>query len=178
MLLADREFIGTAWFRALRQHGVPHAIRVRNNQLVVLADGRRIKVSVLAGTLRNQRPRSWNGVALDGVPCTLSLKRLPDKDLLAVVGFGLRGRDDPLETCRHRWAIELCFACLKTKGFNIEDTHLRHPDRLEKMFALASIAAALGASESQREKQDPCIRKNATRKKTTATPLAPLSCVS
>lgn len=180
VLLADREFIGTAWFKALQRHGIPYAIRVRNNQFVVLADDRRIRISVLAKTLRNQKPCSWNGVALDGVPCTLSLKRLPDKDLLAVVGFGLKGRDDPLETYRQRWAIELCFACLKTKGFNIEDTHLRHPDRLEKMFALASIAAAaaLGASKSQKQNHDAPARESATRKKSTAMPLAPLSCVA
>ena len=38
----------------------------------------------------------------------LSLKRLSDKDLLAVVSFGLKPSDDPLETYRQRWARELC----------------------------------------------------------------------
>ena len=31
---------------------------------------------------------------------------------------------------------------MKTKGFDIESTHLRHDDRLEKMFAIVSMAAA------------------------------------
>ena len=109
----------------------------------------------------------------------LSLKRLSDKDLLAVVSFGLKPSDDPLETYRQRWAIELCFACMKTKGFDIESTHLRHDDRLEKLFAIVSVAAAadLAASKNDNKIQSG-KRKNPTRKKTTATPQDPSSSVA
>src|SRR3954447_9094062 len=31
---------------------------------------------------------------------------------------------------RRRWAIETLFAATKTRGFNFEDTHLIHPDRI------------------------------------------------
>lgn len=176
VFLADREFIGSAWFKALQKRRIPYAIRVRNNQFVTLADGKRIKISALAKDLTNQKPRHWKEVHLDVVPCALSLKRLPDKGLLAVVSFGLKPGADPLETYRQRWAIELCFACLKTKGFDIESTHLRHADRLEKMFAIASMAAAaaLAASKNQNKLQTGS-RKNPTRKKPTASPPAPLS---
>lgn len=141
-----------------------------------MADGQRVKISALAKDLTNQKPRHWKDVHLDVVPCALSLKRLPDKGLLAVVSFGLKPGADPLATYRQRWAIELCFACLKTKGFDIESTHLRHADRLEKMFAIASMAAAaaLAASNNQNKLQTGS-RKNPTRKKTTASPPAPLS---
>lgn len=179
VFLADREFIGKAWFKVLQKHHIPYAIRVRNNQFVTLADGRRIKISALAKDLTEKKPRHWQDVDLDGVPCALSLKRLSNKDLLAVVSFGLKSGADPLETYRQRWAIELCFACLKTKGFDIESTHLRHADRLEKMFAIASIAAAaaLAASMNNNKKQIGS-RKNPTRKKSTASTLAPLSSVA
>lgn len=179
VFLADREFIGKSWFKALQERRIPYAIRVRNNQFATLSDGKRVKISELAKTLTNQKPRTWEKVGLDGVPCALSLKRLSGKDLLAVVSFGLKPCSDPLETYRQRWAIELCFACLKTKGFDIESTHLRHDDRLEKMFAIVSMAAAAALAAS---KNDDTIqtgkRKNPTRKKTTATPLAPPSSVA
>lgn len=176
VFLADREFIGKAWFKALQNRRIPYAIRVRNNQFVQLADGQRIQIAELTKGLTTQKPRQWQNVDLDGVPCTLSMKRLPDKDLLAVVSFGLKPSADPLEIYRQRWAIELCFSCLKTKGFDIESTHLRHADRLEKMFAIASMAAAaaLAASKNNNKIQSGS-RKNPTRKKTTATPPAPLS---
>ena len=179
VFLADREFIGKAWFKVLQKHHIPYAIRVRNNQFVTLADGRRIKISALAKDLTEKKPRHWQEVDLDGVPCALWLKRLSNKDLLAVVSFGLKSGADPLETYGQRWAIELCFACLKTKGFDIESTHLRHADRLEKMFAIASIAAAaaLAASMNNNKKQIGS-RKNPTRKKSTASTLAPLSSVA
>lgn len=179
VFLADREFIGKTWFKALQKRRIPYAIRVRNNQLITLADGKRIKISDLAQTLTNQKSRHWKDVDLDGVPCALSLKRLSTKDLLSVVSFDLKPIDDPLEIYRQRWSIELCFACLKTKGFDIESTHLRHPDRLEKMFAIASMAAAAALAASKNENNlQTGSRKNPTRKKTTVTPLAPLSSVA
>jgi Transposase DDE domain len=176
VFLADREFIGKTWFKALQKRRIPYAIRVRNNQFVTLTDGKRIKIFALAKELTNQKPRQWNNVDLDGVPCALSLKRLKEKDLLAVVSFGLKSSEDPLETYRQRWAIELCFACLKTKGFDIESTPLRHTDRLEKMFAIASMAAAAALAASKNEnKLQTGSRKNPTRKKTMATPPVPSS---
>lgn len=179
VFLADREFIGKAWFKALQKRHIPYAIRVRNNQFATLADGKRIKISALAEGQKNQKPRTWQDTNLDGVPCALSLKRLSDKDLLAVVSFGLKTCDDPLETYRQRWAIELCFACLKTKGFDIESTHLRHDDRLEKMFAIASMAAAAALAASQdNNKTQTGKRKNPLRKKTTASQPDPLSSVA
>lgn len=176
VFLADREFIGKSWFKALQKRRIPYAIRVRNNQFVTLAEGKRVKISALGKDLTNQKPRTWQNVDLDGVPCSLSLKRLPEKDLLAVVSFCLKPSDDPLETYRQRWAIELCFACLKTKGFDIESTHLRHGDRLEKMFAIASMAAAAALAASKNDnKIQKGKRKSPLRKKTTAMPPAPLS---
>ena len=151
VFLADREFIGKTWFKALQKRSIPYAIRVRNNQFATMDDGKRIKISALASALKNQKPRTWPNINLDGVPCALSLKRLSDKDLLAVVSFGLKPSDDPLETYRQRWAIELCFACMKTKGFDIESTHLRHDDRLEKMFAIVSMAAAAALAASKND---------------------------
>lgn len=169
--LADLEFIGATWFRALQERRIPYAIRVRANQFVVLANGKEIKISVLAKKLKGQRSQRWPTITMGGVSSSLSIKRLDDGDILAVVSFGLRKAADPLEVYRQRWGIELCFACLKKKGFNLEDTGLRDKDRLEKLFALVSIAAAaaLRASKNANSK---------TRKKTTVAPRAPSSCAA
>ena len=35
-----------------------------------------------------------------------------------------------------RWAIETTFACLKSRGFNLEDTHLTQPQRLHLLLGL------------------------------------------
>jgi hypothetical protein len=171
VFLADREFIGKGWFETLQNLGIPYVIRVRANQFVTLPDGHEIKISALAKTLKHQRPQTWPKILLGGVPCSLSLKRLPDGKLLAVVAHGLKKSANALDIYRQRWGIELCFACLKTKGFNLEDTHLRHKDRLEKIFALASLAAAAALRASLTAIDRPA-------KKNTAMPRDPLSCVA
>ena len=35
-----------------------------------------------------------------------------------------------------RWTIETPFACLKSRGFNLQDTHLTHPQRLHLLLGL------------------------------------------
>jgi hypothetical protein len=39
-----------------------------------------------------------------------------------------------------RWSIEAMFSDFKTRGFGLEDTHLRYPDRLEKLILVMAIA--------------------------------------
>src|SRR4051812_31777034 len=46
---------------------------------------------------------------------------------------------------RRRWAIETLFAATKTRGFNFEDTHMIHPDRIGKLFAVLAVAFVRGA---------------------------------
>ncbi|MEY4540280.1 MAG: hypothetical protein RLZZ306_2037, partial [Bacteroidota bacterium] len=39
-----------------------------------------------------------------------------------------------------RWTIECFFKAIKTAGFNLEDTHLKDQQRLEKLLAVIAIA--------------------------------------
>ena len=48
--------------------------------------------------------------------------------------------EKPEEEFKKRWEIETLFGCLKTRGFNLEDTHLTEPERLSKLLALLAIA--------------------------------------
>jgi hypothetical protein len=45
-----------------------------------------------------------------------------------------------MEEYAKRWEIETLFKCLKSGGFNFEDTHLINPERLEKLVAFLAIA--------------------------------------
>ncbi|WP_166405120.1 transposase [Desulfonema ishimotonii] len=45
-----------------------------------------------------------------------------------------------LDDYRQRWQIETLFGCLKTRGFNPEDTHLNDIERISRLFALITIA--------------------------------------
>ncbi|WP_341756296.1 MULTISPECIES: transposase [unclassified Candidatus Tisiphia] len=45
-----------------------------------------------------------------------------------------------LDIYKRRWEIESLFACLKTRGFNFENTHLVHLDRISKLLGILAIA--------------------------------------
>lgn len=172
VLLADREFIGNEWFKALRQRRIPYAIRVRDNIIASLPCGGTAAIKRLCKNLKPGQSRKWERIILGQAHTALAVKRLASGDLLAVAYYGL-GRRGPLEVYRERWKIEMLFACLKRKGFNLEDTHLTHKDRLEKIFAVAAIAAAWTIQAGHIQSA-----ANPSLKKTTATAPDPSSCAA
>ena len=48
-----------------------------------------------------------------------------------------------------RWGIEPMFAGFKSRGFGIEDTHLRYPDRLDRLILVMSLALYVAVSTGQ-----------------------------
>jgi hypothetical protein len=42
-----------------------------------------------------------------------------------------------------RWQIETMFGCLKSRGFNFEERHLRHPEKISKLLMLLGLGLAL-----------------------------------
>ena len=64
MLVADREFIGAQWFDFLVGMDIPFVIRVKQNQTVVLADGRRTSIGTLfSRRLWRSRETCWSSVS-------------------------------------------------------------------------------------------------------------------
>ena len=41
---------------------------------------------------------------------------------------------------KKRWGIECLFSALKTRGFDLEETHLNQSDRISNLFLLLSMA--------------------------------------
>ncbi len=64
--------------------------------------------------------------------------KLPTGELLIAVTF-----DDPenaLKICAKRRQIETMSACLKTRGFGFESTHLKNFDRIDKLPGIVATA--------------------------------------
>jgi hypothetical protein len=141
VFLADREFVGESWFRELQRHSIPYVIRLRENMIVQLKDSASMTIKTMCHGLRRGKSRALMPVNLGGVALQLKPLRLPTGELLVVACHGAFP-GCPLNLYRRRWAIERLFLCLKTRGFNLEDTHMTEPDRLEKLFAVVAMAAA------------------------------------
>lgn len=50
--------------------------------------------------------------------------------------------DKALLRYAQRWQIETLFSALKSRGFNLEDTHITTTHRLDKLLSLLAIAFA------------------------------------
>ena len=67
--------------------------------------------------------------------------RLQTGELLALACSGNPRR--ALHDYRGRWTIEPMFGNLKTKGFNMEDTHITDRDKLSTLLAALALAVML-----------------------------------
>lgn len=48
-----------------------------------------------------------------------------------------------IEEYKVRWQIETMFGCLKSRGFNFEETHLTMPERIGKLLMLLGVGLSL-----------------------------------
>ena len=156
-ICADREFLGHNWLQyLLSQPMMPFRIRIRENEL--LGDGQhelptRIVLSHLKiGQLEllNRKRVLW------GHQVYIGALRLEDNSLLTIIApcYTHKIIDDYAQ----RWGIETAeggrrqaldlksrepstlFGIFKSRGFNLEDTHLTDSERLSRLFALLTIA--------------------------------------
>lgn len=142
-LLADREFIGEDWLGFLNENNIRYHIRIRNNFNIYCPKRQKeIKAWHLFNNLKVGQFQHYNKIMqIRGEYCYLSgMKTIKDGkvDFCIVVSFNKP--DEALEKYKQRWQIETLFRGLKSSGFNLEDTHVTHLDRLEKLVLLVMVA--------------------------------------
>jgi Transposase DDE domain len=64
--------------------------------------------------------------------------RLKDNSWLTIIAPHYR--HTIIDDYAQRWGIETLFGIFKSRGFNLEDTHLVDSERLSRLFALLTIA--------------------------------------
>jgi hypothetical protein len=167
VLVADREFISVRWLRRLQDEGVSFAIRLRSDRQVarapdgvptdgVPADGVPADGASRSGALPVRlfaRPtgvgeqRTLESVRLFGEEGPLSVD-------LVIQRIGPPSADDPfvilavwnvdssraMDVYSERWSIETLFAALKSRGFDLEETHVTVPARVERLIGLLALA--------------------------------------
>ncbi|GAA5504376.1 IS4 family transposase ISDge11 [Deinococcus xinjiangensis] len=136
VLIADREFIGQEWFSFLRDRGIKRCIRIRENTLI---DEEKAKVefqNLQVGQVRGLLERAWVYGSWMQVVATLS----PQGERVLVASD--RPIWETLTTYRRRWTVECTSSAMKTRGLNLEQTHMTAPDRLGRLFGLLCLALA------------------------------------
>ena len=71
----------------------------------------------------------------------LTALRLDGDDFLFIASSGAP-QAEAIDAYADRWQVETLFGCLKSRGFNFEDTHLTDTQRLAKLMGLLALAFA------------------------------------
>lgn len=136
VLIADREFIGQEWFSFLRDRKIRRCIRIREDTLLDEEPARAYFQNLLPGEVRGVFEQAWVYGSWMQVVATLSPQ---GERVLVASDLSLW---ETLTTYRLRWGIECTFSAMKTRGLNLEQTHMTQADRLSRLFGLLSLALA------------------------------------
>lgn len=140
VILGDREFIGADWMQFLHELGICYIFRIKNNMYVIKGESR-IQVNALMALAERGKSREVE-VMLGNIPVKLAGTRSSGDELVIVVA-SQKITENPLTNYRLRWLIELFFKSIKTKGFNLEETHVTASEKIEKLMALVALACLL-----------------------------------
>jgi hypothetical protein len=138
-LLADREFIGKDWFMFLKKQEIDFVIRIKKNFKVTNSRGLEVPAKNLFLFLKPGEqlviPKARKMLDIE---VYLSALRLSDGQLLIVAAR--QASDDAIEQYGERWEIETLFHAFKSRGFNLEDTHITHRLRIKRLLVVLAIA--------------------------------------
>ena len=139
-IVADREFVGQTWIGWLESERIPFHIRIKENMWFTKpGTGERIRMRwILQGRPVSSIYHHPGMLYLDKTLVYVSGMRIKGGEYLILVSYN-KGQQSLL-SYKERWQIEPMFKAFKTNGFNLEDTHLKASDRLDKLIAVVSIA--------------------------------------
>lgn len=144
LFLGDREFIGHKWLKFLKDQGIYFCVRLPKHHHIIRQVGLEEYTHKVEDLVQNHKVLLLSNCMVDGVWANVYAKRLPDGDLLFLLGtpkVGLLG-----QLYKKRWQIESFFQNIKDRGFDLEATHLKDLGKLKKLIALVSIAYAIVAT--------------------------------
>ncbi len=143
--VADREFIGEAFMAWMHERGLCFVIRIRKNASVRRLECRWRRGGVRAGEFfadlavgeRRQvaEPRLIYGNRLHVVAA-----RQGKEPWILVTNNPPANPEQVLQLYGQRWSIETSFGALKSRGFDLESTHLRSSERLERLVGVLAVA--------------------------------------
>ncbi len=138
-LVADREFIGEEWFDYLLNNKISFRIRIKNTEYINKTNGQRAYVKNFFRNINKQEKKTLQGKRLLWNILLYITGTKSTKGEYVIIATNVKP-DTALEDYAKRWEIETLFKCLKSSGFNFEDTHVKCPKKISKLMALLTIA--------------------------------------
>lgn len=162
LVLGDREFIGQKWLKFLKMKKILFCVRVPKHHIIEATNGQQYLAEDL--WKNNNKPTRFKHCMVDGVWGCAVIATDAKGELLYL--FGTANINYLEQFYQKRWTIETVFQAFKSRGFNLEDTHLNIDERLKKLIGIVSMGyafcCALGIFIHENEK--PIKVKNHKRK--------------
>lgn len=142
-LVGDREFFGREWCLELEKISVIYHLRSKNNISIGTVKGELKSPKNLFNQLLPLQKFELPGLRRVGkgknaFKAYVSVCKSKDNELVIIVSNC--EQEKALDCYKKRWGIETLFGCLKTRGFNFEDTHLSHLDRISNLIVILALA--------------------------------------
>lgn len=155
-IYADREFCNREVFDYLYEEALDFCIRLKKSYL---ANGISFK-ELLIGQSPRVKLKAKKKFEVLGYQMGISCQRLSETEYL-IVGSREVERQAFAEY-EKRWGIETLFGCLKSRGFDFEETHLSKRARIERLMFLLSLALVLAIKTGEIKTQAKAIKKKNT----------------
>jgi hypothetical protein len=152
-LIADREYIGYEWFKALKKQNIRFVIRVKEgiyHEAINKAEGLSWKELKAKAEKKAKGKKVSKQFNLDGLELHYIILKNPRPDADDELIYLLSDWKSPIAAARIyelRWQIEVCFKHLKTNGLNLEQMSVRGKEKRHLMMAMAILVYILSIRE-------------------------------
>jgi len=137
LLLADREFIWKERVMWLMKNKIEFILRVRNNTKIEWYGNPKYIFHSFEHDKRYEPRALKKKRKIRWVYLYVTWMKTKDEYLIVISPSPY---ENAIEEYGMRWEIESLFWCLKSRGFNFEETHLQNPDRISTMMWVLAIA--------------------------------------
>ena len=122
-MLGDREFIGGKWLTYLKINKIPFCVRVPKSHLIEKVDAQILHAETIWQKHKNKADKTYYTHCLvDGVWGNVMIGTDAKSKLLYLFGTAKSTLLEQLY--KRRWTIETMFHAFKSRGFNLEMTHI------------------------------------------------------
>ena len=150
-LSGDREFDGYELVKYLDKEKVPFRLRIKASMTITNKSGKPMRCGKLLRTLKiGESYRLRRARRYAGVKVSVEVKRGKDSQESVIV-ISSEASEKILSEYKRRWAIETLFQNLKSRGFEIEKTHLTKVEKIDKLFGVLALAVAWAIKTGEAE---------------------------
>lgn len=138
LLLGDRFYPSAELFAWLHRYGWQYRLRLKGNLTVDTGVGEATTGELAQGVSERYLPKVR--LFTRGVPTHLGILHEAGHKVPWIIAMDCQPTEAAVRDYGARWAIEPLFSDFKSRGFQLEDTQLRAPDRLDRLILIRTLA--------------------------------------